>query len=106
MKYTLEGRQGVSYNQRFQYKQSNGDGFDLSGCTVTMRVKLDEFIHSMTVSIDDASQGIFTASATAEEMSGFPLFSPPCKYDVVLTQSPDVTILLEGDFIVREGPIS
>jgi len=103
-KYDITIHQGATFELPVQYKDSNGDGVNMSGYTVAGTVydrlgstKLADFVNTWT----DQSTGQFTlsiAASTTASMSGI------AQYDVLITK-PDTTkfYILEGVAIVNPG---
>lgn len=107
MTHTFRAQRGVTFSHQLQYKHPDGTAVNLAGCQLKMRVQLEDWKHDVSVTIDDEDSGLFTITIPAADMLEFPLFSPPCFYDIIFTDTNQrVKVILEGDFVVTKEPIS
>jgi hypothetical protein len=100
----LSAYRGLDYSQQFHYKDSAGASIDLSASTIAMSIGLGDFKYDLSITIDNAVGGLFTASASAADTETWPEFAPPSKYDIVI--DPPKRLLISGDFIIKKKPLS
>lgn len=77
---------------------------DLTGYTVTSQVFNRGWRESLTVTIDDAANGVFTLSATAEDTACWPVGSLSC--DIKYTDDSDYVTYSETFQIVVQQRIT
>jgi hypothetical protein len=96
--------QGATFAKAFRLKKKDGTAFDLTGATVTGRIKVShtatEVLATFTMALaSDPTTGVFTARLTAAQTSALAC-DPPYKlgvYTIKVTSGGVTTRILEGD---------
>lgn len=70
-------KKGDTLSYSCSWKDSSGVAIDLTGYTVNSQVRATSFVGTLTATITDAVNGLFTLSATATETATWPVTDGP-----------------------------
>ena len=65
-------KRGDTFSLTCTWTDSSGTAIDLTGYTVESQVRATSFVDTLTVTVTDAANGVFTLSATATATADWP----------------------------------
>ena len=102
--YDITIHQGATFSLDLQYKDSAGDGVDMSGYSVAGKLvnRLNtETVTTFTTSWIDQSSGKFKIKLSASTTAGM---TSECQYDIMITEPGlDKYYLLQGRVFIDPG---